>query len=321
MSASSDWPEVLVATNANDAESIEDWLFAAGALSVTFRDQHDQAILEPAPGEVRLWDELTLVGLFAQDCANDDVHAALLLSAASQSFSAPSYTLTRLQDTAWERTWMDSFHPMQFGKRFWVCPSHCEAPDSSAVVVRLDPGLAFGSGTHATTAQCLHYLGQHADHFRTNNDKALFENSPERPSSLHGKDVIDYGCGSGILAVAAALLGASSVRAVDIDPQAIEATRRNADANGVASVVDSGLPSLLSKASQCDLLLANILCEPLLQLAPEIAKLVRRGGTLVMSGVLLEQIDRIRLGYNAWFEFDQIDSQDDWALLVAIRRP
>ncbi len=295
-----DWPEVRVATTLDHAEAIEDWLFAAGALSVTFRDEKDQAILEPAPGEVRLWDALNLVGLFAQDTSDDDVHAALLLAAAVQDGKAPAYSLSRLKDTAWERTWMDTFQPMQFGEALWIVPSHAQPPDPLAVNVRLDPGLAFGSGTHPTTAQCLQFLGG--------------------IGSLNGLRIVDFGCGSGILAVAAALLGAESVQAVDIDPQAIEATRCNADANGVQGIITTGLPSLLGETDTCNLLLANILCEPLLQLAPRFAELVLPGGTLVMSGVLVEQIESIRLGYNKWFNIDQIESQDEWALLIASKR-
>jgi len=249
---------------------------------------------------VRLWDELTLVGLFAQDTGDDEVHAALLLAAAAEGYKAPSYTVSRLRDTAWERTWMDTFKPMQFGDSFWVCPTHAEPPDPHAVNLLLDPGLAFGSGTHATTAQCLQYLGQR--------------------DSLKGVEVIDFGCGSGILAVAAALLGAASVTAVDIDPQAIDATRRNADANNVQPIIEAGLPSILDDTKPVELLLANILCEPLLQLAPRFAELVARNGVLVMSGVLVEQIDSIRLGYNEWFNFDQIQHQDEWALLIASKR-
>ena len=298
---SGDWPEVHVATSVEHADAVEQWLFAAGALSVTFRDDKDQPILEPAPGEVRLWDDLNLVGLFAQNKPDDDVHAALLLSAALSGSEAPVYKLSRLQDAVWERTWMDSFKPMQFGENLWVCPSFEEAPDPNAVTVRLDPGLAFGSGTHPTTAQCLRYLGSN-------------------PVSVHGRDVIDFGCGSGILAVAAAMLGAKSVRAVDIDPQAIKATRHNADANNVSSIIDTGLPAMLETTTACEVILANILCEPLLQLAPRFASLMGLGGTLVMSGVLVEQIDSIRLGYNEWFNFDQIESQDEWALLVASKR-
>lgn len=298
--ASGDWPEVRVATSVEHVDAVEEWLFAAGALSVTFRDEKDQPILEPAPGEVRLWDALNLVGLFAQDTADDDVHAALLLAAAANRSQAPVYSLSRLQDTVWERTWMDTFKPMQFGENLWVCPSYQDAPVPSAVNVRLDPGLAFGSGTHPTTAQCLQYLGSNTH-------------------SVAGLNVIDFGCGSGILAVAAALLGAKSVRAVDIDPQALESTRRNADANNVSDIITCGFPSLLEENSPCEMMLANILCEPLLKLAPQFAELIGSGGILVMSGVLVEQIDSIRLGYNQWFNFEQIDSQDEWALLVASR--
>lgn len=304
LTGSGSWPEVRVSTTVEHAEQVEEWLFAAGALSITFRDDKDEAILEPAPGEVRLWEALNLVGLFSQGSSDDEVHAALLLAAAVSGLQAPVYALSQLQDTAWERTWMDTFKPMQFGDNLWVCPSHMDVPEPDAVNVRLDPGLAFGSGTHATTAQCLKYLG----------------NSTAATCLVQGMDVIDFGCGSGILAVTAALLGASQVHAVDIDPQALEATRRNADANGVGKRINAGLPSMLSVATQCDLMLANILCEPLLQLAPTFADLIRPDGKLVMSGVLVEQIDSIRLGYNEWFDFDQIESQDDWALLVASKR-
>lgn len=302
--SSGSWPEVRVSTTVEHAEDVEQWLFAAGALSITFLDDKDEAILEPAPGEVRLWEALKLVGLFAQGKSDDDVHAALLLAAAANDYPAPIYTVSQLQDTQWERTWMDTFMPMQFGDALWVCPSHMDVPEPDAVNIRLDPGLAFGSGTHATTAQCLRYLG----------------NATSALCSVDGKRVVDFGCGSGILAVAAALLGAQQVYAVDIDPQAIEATRRNADANGVDGVITTGLPSILSDVSPCDLVLANILCEPLLHLASTFAELVRPNGVLVMSGVLVEQIDSIRLGYNEWFNFDQIESQDDWALLIASKR-
>lgn len=299
MSAES-WPEVRIATTVEHAEAVETWLFAAGALAVTLRDEHDQAILEPAPGEVRLWEALNLVGLFAQGMVDDDVHAALLKAAAVHDYQPLPYTFSRLQDQAWTRAWMDTFEPMQFGSRLWVCPSHREVPDPDAITVKLDPGLAFGSGTHPTTAQCLQYLG--------------------KQECLEGRSVVDYGCGSGILAVAAALLGATAVKAVDIDPQAIEATLSNAVANGVQASIQTGEPSLLDDAMDYDLVLANILCEPLLQLAPRFAELVRVNGMLVMSGVLVEQIDSLRLGYNQWFTFDQVESQDEWALLVARKR-
>jgi len=304
LKGSGSWPEVRVSTTHEQAEDVEQWLFAAGALSVTFRDDKDEAILEPAPGEVRLWQALNLVGMFAQGASDDDVHAGLLLAAAASSYTAPAYTLAQLQDTEWERTWMDAFKPMQFGETLWVCPSHTEVPEPDAVNVRLDPGLAFGSGTHATTAQCLQYLG----------------NATSAHCTVQDCSVIDFGCGSGILAVAAALLGAQHVKAVDIDPQALVATRQNADANGVNTVIEIGLPEMLNEAPPCDLMLAYILCEPLLQLAPTFAELVRPGGILVMSGVLVEQIESIRLRYNEWFNFDQIESQDDWALLIASKR-
>jgi len=315
MSAAGDWPEVCVATTLENAEAVEAWLFAAGALSITFRDHADQPILEPAPGEMRLWEALTLVGLFGQNVSDDDVHSALLLAAASQSYSAPTYELSRLRDVAWERTWMDTFHSMRFGNNLWVCPTHADPPDPNGIIIRLDPGLAFGSGTHPTTAQCLHFLGQ----WDVQAVSLEHDEQPQSKPALAGLHVIDYGCGSGILAVAAALLGAQSVRAVDIDHQALVATKRNAEANNVESIIACGSPDQLNNAQTCDLLLANILCEPLLELAPRFADLIDSGGTLVMSGLLVNQIERIKLRYNEWFNFSQSNSQDEWALLVAPR--
>ena len=274
--ANTSWPEVVVQASPATAEALENWLFAAGALSITYRDQQDQPILEPAPGEVPLWDEISLIGLFAQGSNEASIQDALQLAAVSEQLPLPAYQIQALQDKPWERSWMDDFKPMQFGANLWVCPSHHSPPEPDAITVMLDPGLAFGTGTHATTSQCLAWLGN------------LSQNTDNNP--LKGKSVIDFGCGSGVLGIAAALLGAQTVYAVDIDEQALIATRQNADANGVGEQLQISDAEHL-KQLQVDVLLANILFEPLTQLADDFAKMVRPGGLLVMSGILLEQVE------------------------------
>ncbi len=343
MPASDDWLEVRVdaPAGADEAavERLEDWLTEAGALSVTALDAEAlapggafagsratamdtaatdtaatlaHAVLEPAPGETPLWRKVALVALFAQGSRAEDVRAALAAAAADVRLDpVPVVALRTLADAAWERVWMEDFRPMRFGPRFVVSPHHLARPDGALiapddVVLALDPGLAFGTGTHATTAQCLEWLGR--DTRRTSTPFA-------------GRTLIDYGCGSGVLGIAALLLGAERVRAVDIDPQALEATLANARANGVADRLDVGLPDMLDGARAADVLVANILQGPLAALAPTLGRLVKPGGALVMSGVLTGQSEALRLRYTPAFEFEPDVSRDGWALLTATRRP
>ncbi|MBX2835852.1 MAG: 50S ribosomal protein L11 methyltransferase [Gammaproteobacteria bacterium] len=299
---STDWPEVVVPAVADSAEQLESWLFTAGALSVTYRDEQDEPILEPEPGEVRLWDRLIIKALFKQGQSSEAIDTALKVSAASMNLDLPVYHHSGLEDTVWERTWMADFKPMQFGASLWICPRHLEPVDAEAHTIMLDPGLAFGTGTHATTAQCLRWLGD------------LKGQSP-----LAGRSVLDFGCGSGVLAIAAALLGAEKIWAVDIDPQALMATEANAAANGVGSRVLVG-PAESLGGLKVDLILANILFEPLMNLEQAFANYIYPGGEIVLSGVLEEQISALCMRYNEHFVFDESQVEDNWALLVATRR-
>lgn len=298
------WPEVHIRATPESAEHLEQWLFAAGAVSVSYKDEQDQPILEPAPGEVRLWEHIELIGLFTQDYTPERVHDAMMLAAAANLIKPTVYSLKLLGDQVWERTWMDSFEPMQFGPSLWICPSHHPFVDETAINIKLDPGLAFGTGTHATTALCLKWLG------------SLTTNQPQ---PLAGQRIVDYGCGSGVLAIAAAKLGATQLLAIDIDPQALQATRQNAVANGVSDRIETAFEAPRTLEA-CDLLMANILFQPLMQLADTFALMVRPSGMLVMSGLLEEQIVPLRLRYNDMFEFEYDKVQDGWALLVASRR-
>lgn len=290
------WQQISLEVAEPDGERVAELLSDMGALSVTLRDAEDQPIFEPPPGATPLWARIQVVGLF-----DADADMAPLRQALAEAFG-PSVlerlAVAPLEDRDWVRAWMDDFHPMQFGARLWVCPSGYEPPDPSAVNLYLDPGLAFGTGTHATTALCLQWLDAHP------------------PVDA---EVIDYGCGSGILAVAGARLGARHVWAVDNDPQALIATRDNAARNGVADGIDAVLPEGLP-AVQADVLLANILAGPLLELAPVFAGRVRSGGWVVLSGILENQVQPLLQAYGNWFEMAPAVTWDGWTRLEGVRR-
>jgi ribosomal protein L11 methyltransferase len=303
--------QLTVAIGESDPEPYEDALFAVGALSVTLEDAEDHPVLEPAPGTTPLWPHVRIKALF-EDTADPQVIEALLRS---QPFpTAPELIFARIEDRAWEREWLKDFHPMRFGRRLWICPDgqrpdldedresgmgNREASDakSQPVFIDLDPGLAFGTGTHPTTALCLTWLDG---------------------ISLEGRTVIDYGCGSGILAIAALKLGATHALGVDIDPQAIIATRENADRNAVSARLSACTVSEMS-SEPADIVLANILAEPLLDLAPTLANLVKPGGRIVLSGILEEQAAQVATRYQAWFDIAPISVRDGWARIDGIR--
>ncbi len=276
---------------------LEDLLLEMGAQAVTLRDAADQPLLEPLPGETPLWDAVRITGLFTGDTPAEPILAALAAHLDTSTLATAETEL--LEDRAWVRAWMAHFRPIQCGEHLWVCPSHHEVDIADAVVVKLDPGLAFGTGTHPTTALCLRWLDQ--------------------ASSLEpfkGKTVIDYGCGSGILAVAAALLGAAEIWAVDIDPQALEATRSNAQINGVSSLIKTCLPDALPNDITAELIVANILAGPLVNLAPELALRLRNNGQLVLAGLLCSQSEEIVNAYRQHIALQTIFEHDDWRLLA-----
>lgn len=281
-----------------DADSLSDYLMELGALAVTFLDAEDKPILEPKPGETPLWDHLIVLALFEADVDTKSIDSAIQSHDFAQ-YIGQQYEWEIIRDQDWERSWMENFKPMQFGERVWIVPSWCDAPEPDAVNIKLDPGLAFGTGTHATTALCLQWLDG---------------------AELSGKTVIDYGCGSGILAIAALLLGAEKVYAVDIDPQAIEATKQNLARNGIASDrLVLGLPEQV-ELPLADILVANILAEPLRQLAESIANSVQVGGNLVLSGLLETQAGELNSLYSQWFELDAPKVQEDWARLSGTKK-
>jgi ribosomal protein L11 methyltransferase len=277
------------------AQHAEDACLAAGALCVTLSDARDEAVLEPAVGEIRLWGSTRLQALFAAETDREQLSVRLQHELA---LAPGALQFAELADRAWEREWLKDFHAMRFGRRLWVCPWHESVDEADAIVVRLDPGLAFGTGTHPSTALCLEWLDAHL---------------------IEGSTVIDYGCGSGILGLAAARLGAGRVAAFDIDPQALLATAENAEANGVGEKLQrhsdpSGLPA------SCDLLLANIIASTLCALAEELAARVRPGGMLVLAGILADQADVVAAVYAPWFDIQPCGAREDWVALAGSRK-
>ncbi len=276
-------------------EEVESALLEIGASSITFLDRGDEPVLEPKPGEVRLWSDTLVRALFeeSRDAARNIQHLATRLG--------PHITACALirpvAQRVWERAWLADWKSMRFGRRLWVCPTTADAPDDpQAVVVRLDPGLAFGTGTHPTTALCLQLLD------------AL---------PLSGASLIDYGCGSGILGIAALKLGAARVTAVDLDPQALIATRENAIRNGVASQIETqAVPAVLQAA---DCVVANILAGPLIELAPVLTGACRAKGDLLLSGLLKTQAYAVKAAYSSAFDMVQVVGRDDWCCIHARR--
>ena len=278
-----------------DPERAEAACFECGASAVSFSDAHDDPVLEPAPGEFRLWKTTRVQGLFEVAAGAAPPLRAL---GAALGIDPARIEAAALPERVWEREWLKDFHALRFGRRLWVCPRHEQVAEPGAVVVTLDPGLAFGTGTHPSTALCLEWLDAHL-----------------RP----GACVIDYGCGSGVLALAAARLGAAEVHCFDIDPQALLATTENAEANGLAGRVRVH-PAASSLPRQSDVLLANILAQPLTELAPRCAALLRPAGSAVLAGLMRHEAADVTAAYAACFDVVPFGEREEWTCLVARRR-
>ena len=287
------WLQLQLTLEATEAERLEDLLLVAGALSITFTDADHQPLYEPDTLRPPGWPRTRLSALFPAGSDPDTLR--MLLAAALGSL--PPHEFVSLEDREWSREWLKDFKPTRFGRRLWIVPSAYEPPDPAAVNIRLDPGLAFGTGTHPTTALCLEWLDG---------------------ADLEGKDVVDYGCGSGVLAIAAARLGAARVWGVDNDPQALTAARENASRTLADACVLIGPPEILP-AAPVDAVLANILAAPLIVLAPRLAALIKPGGELVLSGILSGQDREVCAAYAPWFRFGRGAKRKEWRRLDARR--
>jgi ribosomal protein L11 methyltransferase len=306
---------------ASSVEEVESALLEAGAASITFVDRGDEPVLEPKPGEFRLWSDTLVRALFQQTAdavgtvvaapPGDAARNLERLAAVLGPHIRRSARIVPVKNQDWERIWLADWKSMRFGRRLWVCPTAATPPeDPDAVVVRLDPGLAFGTGTHPTTALCLQIL----------------DSLP-----VAGRTVIDYGCGSGILGIAALKLGAAHVTAVDLDPQALLATRDNALRNGVSAYIDvrgvdaqdAGVPGDRAPDAATPLqpaycVMANILAGPLIELAPLLTAACEPQGWLLLSGLLKTQAYEVKAAYSQAFAM-QVVERDDWCCLYARR--
>lgn len=295
------WLQIHITVDQADVESTETLLLSLGAVSVTLDDAEDQALLEPLPGETPLWNKVIVTGIYQQnDEAPIDVNA-LVAFAQLQLPANTQISHDELEDQVWERAWMDYYEPIQIAENFWIVPEWLEPPEKNAVNLKLDPGLAFGTGNHASTFLCLQWLGK---------------------TDLKDKVVIDYGCGSGILGVAALLLGAKQVYATDIDPQAVLATKQNAELNGVVDKLFVDLPDAFNQTVQqeADVLIANILAAPLIALAPEFSRLIKQGGEFALAGVIEEQVEEVSKTYQAFFNITEIEKREEcWCRISGYR--
>lgn len=289
------WLQLKIVTPRKYAASLEDSLLASGAAAVTLEDNADQPILEPGLGETPLWDNVKMTGLFD---ANIDTKHITELTERRFGNPLPEHRWEQLEDKDWEREWMSNYQAIECGDRLWICPSWQKPPAPEKVNLMLDPGLAFGTGTHPTTFMCMQWI----------NDQ-----------DFNNLDIVDYGCGSGILGIATLLLGAKRVIGIDIDPQALLATQENAKRNGLAA---DAMPVFLPSdcpSTQADVMLANILAGPLAELAPKLNELTKKGGKLCLSGILQHQADAVMDAYRQWFDFEPIRTQDEWVCLTAIK--
>ncbi|MDH3987659.1 MAG: 50S ribosomal protein L11 methyltransferase [Gammaproteobacteria bacterium] len=288
-----DWRQFVMNLESIDPDHIEAVLMENGAQSVTLTDAGDNPVLEPAPGETPLWANTRITALFNAHADFDALRVTLL--AALQLDELPPNHIEDLADRAWEREWLKDFGPMQFGKKLWVVPGESDVPPADSVVVKLDPGLAFGTGTHPTTAMCLGWLDG---------------------IDLNGRSIFDFGCGSGILSVAALKLGASRAEAVDIDLQAVAATRQNAERNDVGDrlVTNTEVPD-----RQFDVVVANILAGTLIENTDLICRHLKPGANLALSGILVGQAESVLEAFDDHIDFAAPITLNEWALLSGTR--
>ena len=295
------WLQIHITVEQAQVDFTETLLESLGAVSVTLDDAENQDLLEPLPGETPLWNKVIVTGIYAQE-DDEEIDVAALETFIRTQLPTEPMRSEFMEDQEWERTWMDAYEPIKIGEKYWIVPEWMEPPEADAVNIKLDPGLAFGTGNHASTFLCLQWLGK---------------------TDVKDKIVIDYGCGSGILAVAALLLGAKKVYATDIDPQAVLATQQNAELNGVLDNLYVGLPDEFYetlKDQKADVFVANILAGPLMMLAPQFATLVKPESEFALAGVIQEQVEEVSSVYSEFFDILQVETRDEYWCRISGKR-
>ena len=295
------WLQIHITVEQAQVDFTETLLESLGAVSVTLDDAENQDLLEPLPGETPLWNKVIVTGIYAQE-DDEEIDVAALETFIRTQLPTEPMRSEFMEDQEWERTWMDAYEPIKIGEKYWIVPEWMEPPEADAVNIKLDPGLAFGTGNHASTFLCLQWLGK---------------------TDVKDKIVIDYGCGSGILAVAALLLGAKKVYATDIDPQAVLATQQNAELNGVLDNLYVGLPDEFYeslKDQKADVFVANILAGPLMMLAPQFATLVKPESEFALAGVIQEQVEEVSRVYSEFFDILQVETRDEYWCRISGKR-
>ncbi|BAO43029.1 50S ribosomal protein L11 methyltransferase [Thiolapillus brandeum] len=288
------WLQAHLEVEKSQAPLVELLFEQLGALSITLEDARDEPMLEPPPGAMPLWRETRVTGLF--DGTTDADHLRTRIDEVLNRENSRNLTLEILEDQAWERTWLEHFQPLRFGDNLWICPTGRQVEQPDATIIHLDPGLAFGTGTHPTTALCLEWIDA---------------------ADLEGKTVMDFGCGSGILAIAALKRGARQAIAIDHDPQALIATRSNAERNQVSERLTT-LAADEFQPREADVVLANILANVLVDLSPLICSLVRTGGELVLSGILQHQAQDVARAYEPAIHLQPPAALDGWVRLQGV---
>ena len=293
------WLQIKIPTTPDHTDLLEDALLLAGCQAVTLLDSKDQPVFEPIRGTTPLWQQTTIQGLFEHDIDAASLVEQMQQLITDQQLTAGKILTEIVEDKDWEREWMSNFQPIECGQRLWIVPSWTEAPNANAVNLKLDPGLAFGTGTHPTTFLCLQWLDEKIQ---------------------GGESVLDYGCGSGILGLAALLLGAKKMHGLDIDPQALVATENNAATNNIDASQYSVTTEPADLEPQYDMVVANILAGPLCDLSEQIVARLKQGGPLVLSGILSYQAETVIDAYKNWIQFDPVTELDGWVRLSGVRR-
>jgi ribosomal protein L11 methyltransferase len=290
------WKQISFEVKKSETDLVSEVLMGLGSISITYSDALDDAIYEPPVGQTPLWDNVKVNALFSSEVNQKSIEASIL-----DICNIVVIDTVELNDRVWEEECQKDFPSMRFGKRLWVCPSWDAESilSNDSIVIHMDPGLAFGTGTHQTTSLCLEYLDLNP------------------PKNLH---VIDFGCGTGILAIAAAKFGAKSVIAIDNDPQAVLSSKENVAKNKCENTINTIHLIDQKSDNKCDLLIANILANPLVELEPLFSDLVNTNGMLLLSGILKEQVDRVVKCYSFNFSNIEVANKGEWFRISGKRK-